>query len=228
MTQEKNILMLHKAEKSFGNKSLLKEINFSCETGEIVGVFGKNGCGKSTLLKMMFGILSADQIDMRIDGISVNPQNVIASKQIAYLPQDSFLPKNLRVRDIIPMYFYSQEKQDAVFYNPGIAKITSKFVKELSLGELRYFELILIGSLDHKFLLLDEPFSMIEPLYKDAIKEFLDAKKATKGIILTDHYFDDVLQTVTKSIVISNGMSSDVLGKEDLVRKKYLTKNNIT
>ena len=227
MSQNNMKLILNEAEKSFGNKEVLKDICFSCETGEILGVFGRNGCGKSTLLKMMFGTLKADHIEMSIDGESVKPETVIASKQIAYLPQDSFLPKNARVRDIIPLYFYSQEKQEAVFYNPGIAKIAARRINELSLGELRYFEVILIGNLDHPFLLLDEPFSMIEPLYKDAIKEFLDTLKDRKGILLTDHYFDDVLQTTTKNIVISEGKSSEVLSKEDLVKMKYLSKNHI-
>lgn len=227
MLQNKVKLVLTRAVKSFGNKHVLKDISFTCQTGEILGVFGKNGCGKSTLLKMMFGTLKADQIKMSIDGVSINPETVIASKQIAYLPQDSFLPRHARVRDIIPMYFHSQEKQDKVFYDPGVAKITAKRINELSLGELRYFEVILIGNLDHPFLLLDEPFSMIEPLHKDSIKEFLETLKVSKGIILTDHYFDDVLQTTTKNMVITEGKSSDVLSKEDLIKMKYLSKNHL-
>jgi ABC-type multidrug transport system ATPase subunit len=221
------ILNLSKATKSFGQNSVLKDVSFKLETGEILGVFGKNGCGKSTLLKIIFGALKADFIEMSIDRVSVKPKTVIASKQIAYLPQESFLPKNVRVRDIIPMYFYSEEKQDAVFYNPGVAKIAARRINELSLGELRYFEVILIGNLDHPFLLLDEPFSMIEPLYKDAIKEFLHTLKVCKGIILTDHYFDDVLQTTTHNMVISEGIGSKILSKEDLVKMKYLSKNHL-
>lgn len=227
MPQEKFRLVLNSAKKSFGSNVIVNEISFTCETGEILGIFGRNGCGKSTLLKMIFGTVKADEIEMSMDGVSLNPETIIASKQIAYLPQDSFLPKNDRVRDIIPMYFYSQEKQDAVFYNPGVAKIAAKHIHELSLGELRYFEVILVGNLDHPFLLLDEPFSMIEPLQKYAIKEFLDTLKAKKGIILTDHYFDDVLQTTTKNIVISKGKSTEVLSKEDLIKMKYLTKNHM-
>lgn len=220
-------LNLYNATKSFGTKEVLKEVSFRCETGDILGVFGKNGCGKSTLLKLIFGTLKADRLQLSIDGVSVASEEIILQKQIAYLPQSSFIPKQVKVRDVIPMYFYTQEKQDAVFYNPSIAKIAAKRVGDLSLGELRYFEVILIGNLDHPFLLLDEPFSMIEPLHKEEIKQFLECLKPTKGIILTDHYFDDVLKTTTKNIVISEGKSIEIHSKEELITHHYLSKNHL-
>jgi ABC-type multidrug transport system ATPase subunit len=220
------ILQLYNASKSFGNKQVIKEVSLSCETGEIIGLFGRNGSGKSTLLKMLFGTVKSDFIKMSINGELINPSEVISEKRIAYLPQQPFVPKNTKIRDIIPMYFYNEKQQDAVFYNPGVAKITHKKPKELSLGELRYFEVILIGNLMHDFILLDEPFSMIEPLYKDAIKEFLLTLQPKKGIIITDHYYDDVLQTTTKNIIISEGKTTEILSKKDLVKMEYLSKNS--
>lgn len=221
------ILNLYNATKSFGTKDVLKEVSFSCETGDILGIFGKNGCGKSTLLKLIFGTLKADTLQLSIDGVAISSEEIILKKQIAYLPQTSFLPKHVKVRDVIPMYFNTQEKQDAVFYNPSIAKITAKRVGDLSLGELRFFEVMLLGNLDHPFLLLDEPFSMIEPLHKEEIKQFLELLKPTKGIILTDHYFDDVLQTTTKNIVISEGKSIEIQSKKELITHQYLSKNHL-
>ena len=114
------IFQLYKARKSFGKKEVLKNISFTCETGEILGIFGRNGCGKSTLLKLIFGTIKGNEIEMSIDGVSLNPYEVITNKRIAYLPQHSFLPRNLRVRDIIPIYFKSQEKQDGIFYDVDI------------------------------------------------------------------------------------------------------------
>ncbi len=220
------ILELHKAEKSFGNKEILKQVSFSVSTGEILGIFGRNGCGKSTLLKMIFGTLKASKIELSLNHQSLDPSKVILQKKIAYLPQHSFLPSNSRVRDVIPLYYQSQEEQDAIFYDAQIALISSKRIKELSMGQLRYLQVLLIGNLKRDFLLLDEPFSMIDPLYKDKISEFLIKQKEQKGIIITDHYYDDVLNITKKNILIKDGVCTQINTKEDLVKLKYLSKNS--
>lgn len=217
------ILQLYNASKSFGNKEVLNKVHFTCETGEVLGIFGRNGSGKSTLLKMIFGVVPSNNIKMTIDNTLLNPLEVIADKRIAYLPQVPFLPKNRKVHDIIPIYFSSEEKQDSVFYDPVIAKISSRRVGELSMGELKYFEVVLIGNLDHDFLLLDEPFSMVEPIEKEALKNFLLQKKETKGLIITDHYYYDVMDISTKNIIIKDRVSHEVHGEEDLKKFKYLS-----
>ena len=215
-------LEIHKATKSFGKKDILTNVSFSCETGEILGIFGRNGCGKSTLLKIIFGTLKANKIEITIDGLSINPSEAIPTKRIAYLPQHSFLPVNNKVRDIIPMYYKSQKKQDAIFYDPQIAQISAKKVGELSIGQLRYFQVLLIGNLDREFLLLDEPFSMIDPLYKVKISELLSQLKQEKGIIITDHYYQDVLNIATKNMIIKNGLSQAISFEEELINLGYL------
>jgi len=220
-------LNLSNATKSFGNKPILTEASLTLETGEILGIFGRNGSGKSTLLKMMFGTLQSDSIKMDINSCLFSPSENIKKEKIAYLPQHPFLPKNVRVRDIIPMYFSSEEKQDAVFYDPGISKITVKKAGELSLGELKYFEIILIGNLNHPFLMLDEPFSMLEPFHKESIKQFLIQLKNKKGIIITDHYYEDVLSITTKNIILKDGKSEIIHSKEELIKMEYLSKNSL-
>jgi ABC-type multidrug transport system ATPase subunit len=219
------ILELHKAEKSFRSKEILKKVSFSCSTGEILGIFGRNGCGKSTLLKMIFGTLKASKIEMSFNNKPLSPSQVILQKKIAYLPQHSFLPFNSKVRDVIPIYYQSQKDQDAIFYDSLIASISSKKIKELSIGQLRYLQVLLIGNLDRDFILLDEPFSMIDPLYKEKIRELLLKIKQHKGIIITDHYYKDVLNITSKNIIIKNGISTPVYNKEDLKTMDYLSKN---
>ena len=217
-------LQLYSATKSFGKKEILKKVSFICKTGDILGIFGRNGSGKSTLLQMIFGIESANEIKLYLDDHSISPSRVIADKRIAYLPQHPFLPQHARVRDIIPMYFTSEEKQDSIFYDPVIAKIAARKVNELSIGEMKYFEVILMGNLNHDFLMLDEPFSMVEPLEKEALKKFLLQKKKEKGIIITDHYYYDVLDISTKNLVIKDGIAHVVESEEDLRKFDYLSK----
>lgn len=208
--------------KSYGKRAILKDINLDCRVGEIVGIFGRNGTGKSTLLKLIFGTVKANSIHISINSKNISQKDIIPSKKIAYLPQDSFLPKEKRVRDIIPMFFPKGDDQDKIFYSPKIYSIEKIKVGHLSLGQLRYLELLLISNLNHQFILLDEPFSMIEPLYKDVIKDLLREVKKEKGIMLTDHYYNDVLEITDRSFILKDAQKIDIIDESDLVRHNYL------
>lgn len=212
-------------DKSFGGKSVLKNVSISCKKGEISGIFGRNGMGKSSLMKIIFGTLKCDSGIIKIDQNLYSQKEIIPSRQISYLPQDPFLPKGIKVRDIIPFFFPDGSDQDKIFYSKGIGNFTQRKIKELSLGQLRYLEILLIGHLNHTYILLDEPFSMIEPIYKDYIKEFLLQIKEDKGVILTDHYYSDVLEITDKNFLIKNGEIIKVEGERDLVRNEYLNQD---
>lgn len=201
----------------------MKDVSFSLEGGELLGLFGRNGSGKSTLLKLLFGTLKADEISFSIDGNTVKPSEVIPKQLIAYLPQHPFLPKQMKVRDVIPLFHSAEAKQDAVFYDPHIATMTHKQTSTLSLGELKYFEVVLLSHLPHPFLLMDEPFSMLEPLHKEKLKEFLLKLKKHKGILVTDHYYQDVLEVSDKNIVLKDGIAHQINNKADLQKFEYLT-----
>ena len=108
------------------------------------------------------------------------------------------------------LYYQDEEQQNLIFYDPRIAKIDNQIIGTLSYGELRYLEILLISRLPQRFILLDEPFSMIEPLYQDAIKDMLVTIKKDKGIILTDHYYFDVLQITDKNLMIRDGKSIEI------------------
>ncbi|WP_417885086.1 ATP-binding cassette domain-containing protein [Zunongwangia sp.] len=211
--------------KSYGNKTILKNIDLDCKTGEIIGIFGRNGTGKSTLLKLIFGTVKADSISIDINSEIIRQKAIISSKKIGYLPQDTFLPKERKVRDIIPLFYPNGDDQDKIFYSPQVSSFERIKVGKLSLGQLRYLELLIIGNLNHSFLMLDEPFSMIEPIYKDVIKGLLLKLKKSKGIILTDHYYNDVLEITDKNFVIKDSKKIEIKDKSDLVKYEYLNSN---
>lgn len=219
-------LIIKELAKNFKNKSVLDYIAFECKTGDIIGILGRNGSGKSTLLKILFGTLKADKIQLSIDGKNISPEEIIPQQKIAYLPQESFLPKTLKVRDIVPLYFKEGDMQDKILYDPLIARMANTKIGNLSMGELRYFELMLISTLPHPFLMLDEPFSMVEPLYREKIREKLLSLKTTKGILMTDHYYNDILDAASSCFLLRNGRLITVNSIEDLTGNGYLPASN--
>lgn len=217
-----HVLEISGAYKSFGKKRILENIAFELQTGEILGIFGRNGSGKSSLLKMMFGAMAANHIQIKFDSEIIEPKEIIPRQLIGYLPQDSFLPKGTRVRDIIPLFCDDEEKQNKVFYAPGVSKFDNKKIGKLSMGQLRYLETLLVASLDHPFIMLDEPFSMIEPIYKELLKELLRNLSKSKGIMITDHYYHDVLDVTNANFLLKDGSKIEISDKMDLVENGYI------
>jgi len=216
-----NTLEINNLSKSFGKQLILNDVSLKCESGDVMGIFGRNGSGKSSLLKLIFGTLKADTIEIRINSENILPKSIISSGKIAYLPQETFLPKGVKVREIIPL-FYENDEQDKIFYAPGISKIENTLIGKLSMGELRYLEILLIGNLNHQFIMMDEPFAMVEPLIKEMLKDLLLQLKKTKGILLTDHYYDDVLEITNKNLIVKDGKVLNIECKKDLIKYDYL------
>ncbi len=219
-----NVFKLFRVEKSFGSKIVLKNIEFESKEGEILGIFGRNGCGKSTLLKIIFGTLRFDKFEAFLNGNKYLPEKNIEKQQIAYLPQHNILPFNKKVRDIVAMYYPNPKIQDCILYNPKIASFDGKRFGQLSEGYKRYFEIMLIAQLPHKVMIFDEPFSMIDPIEQEQITELLMSLKPNKSIIITDHYYRNVLNITDQNIIIADGNSQKVNSIMELKELGYLNK----
>ncbi|WP_196809430.1 hypothetical protein [Gillisia sp. JM1] len=129
----------------------------------------------------------------------------------------------MRLPCIIALFCDDEEKQNKVFYAPGVSKFDHLKIGQLSMGQLRYLETLLVGSLEHSFIMLDEPFSMLEPLYKELLKELLRNLSQTKGIIVTDHYYHDVLDITNVNFLLKDGHKIEVIEKMDLVNNGYIS-----
>lgn len=204
-----------------GNRQLLTDIYLSCNTGEIVGLLGRNGCGKTTLLQIIFGTLHTDNKHIRING-QVYQEPYKYKSLLAYLPQHNFLPKNIRLHKIIDLYFSEPEKRASINQDERVQLHLGKYADELSKGELRYFELLLLLHLNVKFLLLDEPFSGIAPLYAEHIQELLQQHLHTKGFIITDHDYTAVLRVSSRIILLADGACRPIHHPEELADWGYI------
>jgi ABC-type multidrug transport system ATPase subunit len=206
--------------KSFGGKQVLTDVFISCKTGDIIGLLGRNGSGKSTFLKILFGSLYTDYKHITING-KILDQAFKEKGIISYLPQSSFLPKNLTVEKIIQLFDHL-DYNSKLFDDQIISKILKTKVRNISGGELRYLEIILILSLDSKFVILDEPFNGISPLNVDLIKDMIRNQSNTKGIILTDHDYRNVLDVANKYMILFDGGIKILKSKEDFIYWGYL------
>ena len=222
-----SILEIDSIIKSFGLRKILSDVYLECQTGEIIGILGRNGCGKSTLLKIIFGTLPAEDKTIRINGkIYAYPYRT--KNLIAYLPQYNFLPENITLKQIINIYIANSENRETIINDDRINKHINKKTTELSGGELRYFEILLLVNLNVKFILLDEPFSGIEPIYKARIKELLHRYHSKKGFIITDHDYENIIEVSDQINLITDGKLREIQNTEQLETYNYLPKGTIT
>lgn len=220
-----NLLEIDSVIKSFDMHVVLTDIYLKCQTGDIIGMLGRNGTGKSTLMKILFGTLNADRKFIRIDGKFYN-QPYKTKNEICYLPQDPFLPKHMGVEKTIRLYLGRKAVQDfmkdSVLQNLNTSKIS-----HLSGGELRYLEIKLLLYTDCKFLLLDEPFNGVSPIMIGEIKKLILKASALKGIILTDHDYRNVLDVANQFCLIYDGGIKKIDDKQMLVRWGYIPESRL-
>ncbi|MCL2558400.1 MAG: ATP-binding cassette domain-containing protein, partial [Treponema sp.] len=135
-------LVIDSVNKSFDDKRVLRDIYLTIGQGEIVGLLGRNGCGKSTLLKIIFGTLDAESKFIK-EGGKIHDKMFESKNAVTYLPQDDFLPRRTKVKDIIAICVDKNKIDD--FCNDSIAQnILSTRAGNLSGGELRYLEIKLL------------------------------------------------------------------------------------
>lgn len=217
---KKHILELDSVQKSFDNKPILSDVYLRCETGDVIGLLGRNGSGKSTLLKIIFGIENADFKFVRIDSV-VKSKTSDLIKEISYLSQENFIPNHFTVIKAISLTI-EKNKTEAFYQDEMIQTLRGKKISHLSGGELRYLEIKLVLFKSSKFVLLDEPYNGLSPLMIEKVNELIQNKSKQKGIIITDHNYENVIAISTKLVLIKEGKAHHLKNKSELIEKGYL------
>lgn len=207
--------------KLIAGREILTDCYLKCETGDIIGILGRNGAGKSTLLKIIFGTVPALNKDIRIDKRPCQ-QPYKHKNLVGYLPQHSFLPDDISITRIIDLFIDNREQRNKVRCDERLKDHLKKRITDLSGGELKYLEVLLLVNLDVKFVLLDEPFSRVEPLYKERIIALIREYRSTKGFIITDHDYANIIEVSDSIVLIVNGVCKHIKALEELEFWNYL------
>ena len=221
----KNVLEVDSVQKQYDGKIIISDVYLKCETGDIIGVLGRNGSGKSTLLKIIFGIVAADFKFVRING-AVKSKTSTLLNQISYLAQDNFIPNSFSIKKTIALSI-SKDKVEEFYADEMLQSMLDKKIKHLSGGELRYLEIKLILHNESKFVLLDEPYNGLSPIMIDKINQLIIEKSISKGIIITDHNYENVIKVSTKLALMKEGKMFHLKNKSELVERSYLNEGMI-
>ncbi|MEQ5789618.1 ATP-binding cassette domain-containing protein [Muricauda sp. NFXS6] len=217
------ILEIDNIELSFDNKSILRGVYLKAESGKITGILGRNGSGKTSLLNILFGSLKPKYKSIRIDGKFIK-EPLFLSTKVAYLPQHKLLSKNIKVGTCFKLFNIDWKTFIQTFQHFKTFK--NHYTSELSGGELRLLETYLILNSDKSIILLDEPFSNLAPLYISKIKEIIQKRKAHKVILLTDHFYEEILELSDELYFLKNGCSKLICNTKDLQNEGYLPANS--
>ncbi len=224
--------------KDFGKKRVINDLSLNIQAGEIVGLLGPNGAGKTTTFYIILGLIEASSGDILLNDASINDLAMYqrARLGIGYLPQDSSIFKKLSVRDnlksiaeTLPINKNAQkDKVDSLLEDFGLTGIADQMAYTLSGGERRRLEIARAILPSPKFLLMDEPFSGVDPIsISDVQKMVLKLKEKNIGILITDHNVRETLKIVDRAYLVYDGSilsegDSDYLINDPKNRELYL------
>ncbi len=204
--------------KQFGRAQAVVDVSFSMETGEVVGLLGPNGAGKTTVFYMIAGFLKPTAGIVLFNGLYINklPMFRRAMLGISYLPQEASIFRRLTVEENILSVLEARsglslsdrrKKTAQLLEEFGIIHVAKQPAYTLSGGERRRTEIARALAIEPKFLLLDEPFTGIDPIAIREIKLLIQSLSAKGiGVLLTDHNVRDTLAITTRAYIINRGV----------------------
>lgn len=239
---KKQFLSIEKIHKSYKDKKIINEVSIKINSGNIIGLLGPNGAGKTSFFRTIIGATFPDKGKININNNDITLKSIYERSKlgIGFLPQETSIFNELTVEENIMAILQlqkkiTQEKKKKILENllnefniNHIKKIKSS---NLSGGEKRRVEIARCLANKPSFILLDEPFSAIDPISIVDIKNIIKyLSKKEIGIIITDHNVREILDIcniiyiMNKGKIIANGTKTEIL-KNQLVKNLYLGKN---
>lgn len=204
---------------NFGMRCILSDVYMKCETGRITGLLGRNGQGKTCLMNVILGTLNSSSNSIRFDGKVTHKVNK-RPDLLLYLPQFNFIPKELTVKMVLEDFQLPPIGLDARF--PEFEGRHDLKVKQLSGGQWRTLELYVVVKTPSLFAMLDEPFTHLNPIQIENIKQFLLEEKANKGFLITDHMYNHLLDISDNVYLLKDGRTHMAKNMDDLESLGYV------
>jgi len=224
--------------KTFGDRTVVKGISFTVGDSEIVGLLGRNGAGKTTSFRMVIGMIDADRGTVRFAGRDVTklPMYQRARLGMGYLSQEPSIFTRLSVRQnlmaILETLRISKKQQRArcehLIGQFGLERVADSQARTCSGGERRKLEIARALVTEPKLVLLDEPFSGVDPLAVEDLQE--EIKRLTSmgiAVLITDHNVHQTLRVCNRAYIINEGTvlregTPKELINDEAVRRSYL------
>ncbi len=203
---------------SYNRNKVLSGIFLKIDSGEVVGILGRNGCGKSTMFNSIYGLFKDSTEVVKFNNDYVSKKN--RWRNIAYLPQATFLPHDHKVKKTIKL-FLDKEERDILYDDSRINRLLDQKNGSLSGGERRYLEFLLILSLNRSVTLLDEPFAEIEPKYFDLIfRKIQDKKEKGFSFLISDHNHWSVRDICSRLQIMRSGQFYQTDNSDSELKKR--------
>jgi len=224
--------------KSYRGRKVVDDVSVHVRQGEVVGLLGPNGAGKTTSFYMIVGLISPDSGRILVDDQDITslPMYQRAKRGISYLPQEASVFRKLTVEEnllaileTLPLRSAQRrQKMEQLIDQLGLEKVRTNKGFQLSGGERRRVEIARSLVIDPSFLLLDEPFSGIDPIQVLEIQRIIfELKRTGIGILITDHNVRETLMVTDRAYIINNGRifragSPEALERDPEVKRIYL------
>ncbi|MFT3902945.1 MAG: LPS export ABC transporter ATP-binding protein [Niabella sp.] len=227
--------------KRYGSRTVVNNVSFEVNQGEIVGLLGPNGAGKTTSFYQVVGLIKPDEGDVYLNDqrITSLPMYKRAQMGIGYLPQEASVFRKLSVEDniaaVLEMTKLSKQEQkeklESLIAEFRLGHVRKSNGDVLSGGERRRTEIARALAVDPKFILLDEPFAGIDPIAVEDIQSIVARLKFKNiGILITDHNVNETLSICDRAYLLIEGKifeqgTAEELAENEQVRKLYLGRN---
>lgn len=227
--------------KKYGLRTVVKNVSYNVEQGEIVGLLGPNGAGKTTSFYMVTGLVKPNGGKIFLDDEEITdlPMYRRAQKGLGYLAQEASVFRKLSVEDNLNAVMElsnltkkeREERLEQLIEEFSLQKVRKNMGIQLSGGERRRCEIARALAIDPKFILLDEPFAGVDPIAVEDIQRIIaKLKKKNIGIIITDHNVHETLAITDRAYLLFEGTilysgTPEELASNPDARRKYLGTN---